>query len=161
VDQVQSYGYLGTIIDSKLNFQENCEAVCKKGQERLYCLRKLHHFNIDKTMMTLFYKSFIETIISFDLVAWFGCVSVKHKNNLNQIVKWSSKLTGESQLHPMTLYEKQLQKLAMAITNDSLYPLNREFQSLPSGRRLKVPICRATRFKNSFVPAAITLLNKV
>jgi len=36
VDQVQSYRYLGTIIDSKLNFQENCEVFCKKGQQRLY-----------------------------------------------------------------------------------------------------------------------------
>jgi len=54
--------------------------------------------------MTLFYRAFIETIISFSLVVWFGCVSVKHKNSLNQIVKCASKLIGEPQLHPTSMY---------------------------------------------------------
>ena len=161
VEQVKSYKYLGTIIDSKLNFQENCEAVCKKGQQRLHCLRKLCQFNVDKTMMILFYRSFIESILSFSLASWFGNVPLTHKNRLYQIVKRSSKLIGESQLHPSSLYTKQLQRIAMAILDDSRHPLNSEFQYLPSGRRLVVPGCRTNRFKSSFVPAAITLLNKM
>lgn len=92
VECVQSYKYLGTIIDSKLNFEENCEAVCKKGHQRLFCLRKLSYFHIDKTMMILFYRAFIESILSFCLVSWFGNVSLKNRNSLNQIVKWSSRL---------------------------------------------------------------------
>ena len=30
IEQVTSYKYLGTVIDSTLNFDLNCEAVCKK-----------------------------------------------------------------------------------------------------------------------------------
>ena len=37
VELVQSYKYLGMIIDTKLTFDENCEAVCKKGHQRLFC----------------------------------------------------------------------------------------------------------------------------
>ena len=161
VECVDSYKYLGTIIDCKLNFQENCEAVCKKGQQRLHCLRKLSFFHVDKTMMTLFYHAFIESILSFSLVSWFGSLSVKHKNSLNQIVKWSGKLIGESQPNPLSLYTKQLQWIATAILNDSLHPLHSEFQLLSSGRRFLVPICRTKRYKNSFVPAAVTLVNKL
>ncbi len=41
-------------------FDVNSGVLCKKGQQRLYCLRKLRSFNVDRTMMELFYKSYIE-----------------------------------------------------------------------------------------------------
>lgn len=50
IEQVQSYKYLGTIINEKLNFDQNCKSVCKKGHQHLYCLRKLVHFHIDQKM---------------------------------------------------------------------------------------------------------------
>ena len=40
LEGVDNYKYLGTIIDNKLNFKTNCEAVYKKGNQRLYGLRK-------------------------------------------------------------------------------------------------------------------------
>lgn len=36
VECVDTYKYLGTVIDNKLNFEANCEAVCKKGRQRLF-----------------------------------------------------------------------------------------------------------------------------
>lgn len=36
IESVQSYKYLGTIIDSKLDFLANCEAVCKKVHDILF-----------------------------------------------------------------------------------------------------------------------------
>ncbi len=84
MDCVDSYRYLGTIIESQLTFEKNCENVCKKGHQRLFCLRKLSRFHIDKTMMILFYRAFIESVMSFSLVSWFGSLSLKNKNSLNQ-----------------------------------------------------------------------------
>ncbi len=40
VDSVQSYKYLGTIIDSKLSFEANCEAVCRKGHQRFVIFKE-------------------------------------------------------------------------------------------------------------------------
>lgn len=88
VGRVESYKYLGTVIDSKLSFELNCEMVCKKGHQRLSCLRKPSKFNIDRHMLTLFCYAFIESIMSFSIVVWYGSLSVKNKNSLNQIVKW-------------------------------------------------------------------------
>lgn len=34
IEQAQSHKYLGTIIDSALNFKENCKAVSRKGHQR-------------------------------------------------------------------------------------------------------------------------------
>ncbi len=71
VDSVQSYKYLGTIIDSKLSFEANCEAVCRKGHQRLFFLRKLCKFHIDKTLLIMFYHAYIESVLSFCLVSWY------------------------------------------------------------------------------------------
>ena len=76
-EQVQSYKYLGTIIDSALNFKESCKAVSRKGHQRLFCLRKLSH--IDRTTMTLFYHAFIESVLAFSLVTWFRKPPLKRK----------------------------------------------------------------------------------
>ncbi len=65
VECVQTYKYLGMIIDSKLTFEANCEAVYKKGNQRLFCLRKLSSFHIDRTLLTLFYLAFIESVSFF------------------------------------------------------------------------------------------------
>jgi len=46
VECVTSYKYLGIIIDHKLTFERNCEVVCKKGHQRLSCLRKLSKFQV-------------------------------------------------------------------------------------------------------------------
>ena len=72
VQCVQSYKYLGMIIDSKLTFETNCEAVCKKWHQHLFCLRKLSRFHIDKSIMTLFYHAVIESLLLFTLAAWLG-----------------------------------------------------------------------------------------
>ena len=160
IEQVKSYKYLGTIIDSTLNFKLNCEAVCRKGHQRLFCLRKLSRFHIDRTMMTLFYRAFIESVLTFSLVSWFGNLPVKERNSLNQIIKWSGRLIGESQLCLQSLYTRQVQRLASSISADDSHPLASEFQLLPSGRRFIVPRVRTTRYRNSFVPAAVSLLNK-
>ncbi len=104
VDCVDSYTYLGTIKDSNLTFEKNCENVCKKGHQRLFCLRKLYRFHIDKTMMIIFYRAFIESLMSFSTVSWFGSLSLKNKKSLNQIVKWASKIIGEYESSLAGLY---------------------------------------------------------
>ena len=149
------------IIDEKLNFKKNCEALCKKGHQRLYCLRKLSVFNLDRTIMKMFYHAFIESVLSFSTVVWYGHISLKAKNQLDQIVKWSGRLIGESKPGVASLYTKQLQRMAFSILHDDSHPLHSEFQLLPSARRYKVPRCRTKRYKSSFVPNAINMINKM
>jgi len=63
VEQVESFKYLGTIIDLKLSFESNCDMVCKKGHQRLRCLRKLAKFHIDRRMLSLFYFAFHSGVV--------------------------------------------------------------------------------------------------
>ena len=133
--------------------------LCQTDRQCLYWLRKRSYFNIDKTMMIMFYRAFIESILSFSLMAWFGNLTLKSRNSLSQIVKWSSRLIGEPQLNLETLYLRQLKRLSSSILDHDSHPLHSEFKLLPSGRRLLVPRSRTKRYKNSFIPAAIAQIN--
>ena len=48
IEIVHSYKYLGTIIDDKLRWDENTTNLYKKGQQRLYFLRKLNALHVDR-----------------------------------------------------------------------------------------------------------------
>lgn len=160
IEKVQSFKYRGTIIDSTLNCKQNCEAVYKRGHQCLFCLRKLSRFHIEKTMMTVFYRAFSESVLAFSLVSWFGNLSLKEQNSLNQIIKWSSRLIGEPQLSLESLYSRQLQQIASSILSDDSHPLVSEFQHMPLGRRLRVPRSKTTCYRNSFAPTAVSFLDK-
>ncbi len=51
---VDMYKYLGIVTDNRLKSDANTEAICKKGQQCLYFLKKLNIFNVERKMMSLF-----------------------------------------------------------------------------------------------------------
>ena len=106
VEVVDEYKYLGTTIDNKLKWDRHCSVTYKKCQQRLYCLRKLRSFNIDNTILSMFYKSCIQSVLTFSFICWFGNVSQKDKNKLQRVVNISSKITGLKQTSVTALYEK-------------------------------------------------------
>jgi len=73
---------IGTIIDSKLSFESNAVAVCKKAQQRLFFLRKMNTFGVCKTLMTLFYQCFIQSVLTFCIVVWYGGLLMTNKHKL-------------------------------------------------------------------------------
>lgn len=104
VEVVESYKYLGCVIDNKLNCNVNVEKICKRGQQSLYCLRRLSKFNVERSLMTLFYKSYIESVLTFAMLCWYGSLGVKAKTALVKIVNTSSKILAVQQSHPTDLY---------------------------------------------------------
>ena len=79
VEIVSKYRYLGTIFDDKLKWDDNTEEIVKKGQQRLYLLRKLNYFSVDQKILTLFYKSFVESVLSFSFICWFHSLGVEEQ----------------------------------------------------------------------------------
>ena len=45
--------------------------------------------------MALFYKSFIDSILTFSLISWYGNLTVQNKNSLSNIVKVASSGTTD------------------------------------------------------------------
>ena len=98
IELVDSYKYLGVVVDNKLCFDSHVASTTKKVQQRLYFLRKMSSFNVCSVMMTLFYRSFIESVLMFCMVAWYGNLTLANTNRLGSLIKVASKITGRSQV---------------------------------------------------------------
>ena len=67
---LESYKYLGVHMNNKLDWKQQTEAVYKKGQSRLYFLRKLRSFNVYSKMLCMFYQSVVASAIFFAAISW-------------------------------------------------------------------------------------------
>ena len=109
--------------------------------------------------MRMFYCSFIESVISFSIICWYGNLNVTDKNNLKRIVTTASKIAGVKFNSLDLVFQRQMLKKAKAIRADISHPLNFEYKMLPSGVRLETPSAKTNRHKFSFVPSSIQALN--
>ena len=69
VDVVQDYKDLGVYLDNKLDWAKNAEAVYKKGQRRVYFLKRLWSFTVCNIMLKMYYQSVVGSTIFFVLCA--------------------------------------------------------------------------------------------
>ena len=67
VERVDSYKYLGVVIDKHLTWKENTDTIIKKLKPRMYCLRKLNSFNVDTKLLKMFYSSILSGVLSFGI----------------------------------------------------------------------------------------------
>ena len=159
VEIVSKYKYLGTLIDDKLKWIDNTDAICKKGSQRMYFLRKLKHFNVDSTILNLFYTSVVQSVVTFSSVCWYNNLSVGNKVKLDRVRKAAERIIGKDLDSFECLYNKNvLKKFNMVMKTD--HPLQCQVQWLRSGRRLQSLMCKTNRFRDSFLPTAIRLFNK-
>ena len=159
VDRVESYTYLGTVIDSKLSFTKNTDNIYSKAQSRLYMLRKLRSFGVDKKVLKMFYFSFIESLLTFSFLAWFNNLNVQNSAKLNRVLRHSQKVVGDTLPTLSFTYEKRAVRKARRVSGDTSHFLSQYIRRLPSGRRFEAPPVRTERHKKSFVPTAVRLLN--
>ena len=79
MEVVDSFKYLGTVVDQKLTFTQYVDFVFRKPQQRLFLLRKLKHFGVSQGILEMVYTSLIESILTFNIVTWFGVLTVRNK----------------------------------------------------------------------------------
>ena len=77
MDLVQSYKYLGVHLDNKLDWSGNTGAVYKKGQSRLYFLRRLRSFNVRGPMLNAFHQSVVASALFFTAVCWAAALQLQ------------------------------------------------------------------------------------
>ena len=92
-EQVSTYKYLGVTIDEKLHWSDHINNIKSKAIKRLYFVRKLGQFKEDRILINLFYKSVIESILSFCITCWGGTSSKGDRIKVDRIIKISEKYT--------------------------------------------------------------------
>ena len=128
IQNVKNYKYLGTIIDNELSWKDQCQSLYAKAQQRMYFLRKTNSFHVDRTILRLFYKSVIESVMLFSCVIWYGGCRREDLKKLQRIANHASKMTGEvtDLTHEcVNTILKQVSKI-LENGNHSLHPCDQE-----------------------------------
>uniref|UniRef100_A0AAQ6IHX2 Alkylated DNA repair protein AlkB homologue 8 N-terminal domain-containing protein n=1 Tax=Anabas testudineus TaxID=64144 RepID=A0AAQ6IHX2_ANATE len=159
VTSVKSFRFLGTTITQELKWEQNISSLTKKAQQRLYFLRQLKKYNLPKQMLTNFYTAIIESILTSSITVWFAAATARDKARLQRIIRSAEKVIGCSLPSLRDLYVSRTQRRASRIAADPSHTGHALFQPLPSGKRLRSIRTRTSRHKNSFFPAAVSLLN--
>ena len=129
----------------------------KKAQQRLYLLRKLRSFGVGSHVLESVYRCLVESVLSFNIVTWYGNLSVKNRARLARVVNTASKIIGVEQKQLCDLYHLSVSRKSLSIVHGKTDPLNFCFQHPPSGRRLKVPLAKKNVYKKSFIPTAVSV----
>ena len=160
VEQVKTYKYLGVHFDPQLQWAPHVEYVCSRISQRLHFLRRLRVHGVNKAVMMMFYRAAIESIVRYAITTWFGNLSIKLKSQLRSLINRAGKIMGSPPPSSMQeIYDDTARRQGLKITRDPNHVLHREFEIMPSGRRYRLPICKLNRFKFSFIPSSIRLLN--
>ena len=94
---VVKYKYLGTIVDDKLDGDKNINNVYKKANQHMYFVRKLRKCHVDKSIMSMFYKSVVESALTFCMLCWYGGISHQARKKVERIVTSAVKLACDAQ----------------------------------------------------------------
>ena len=124
IDRVCTYKYLGIAIDEKLHWSDHINNIKSKANKRLYLVRKLGHFKVDRRLITLFYQSVIESILSFCITCWEGNSSKGDRIKVDRISKISEIFTTHVP-HLDELYNKKTLDKIISISKDVKHPLYR------------------------------------
>ena len=97
VEVVSSFKYLGTVVDSKISFNNNVVYVYKEAEQRLYLLRKLRTFGVSSHVLESVYRCLVDSVLSFNTVTRYGNLSDKDRARLARVVNTASKIIGDEQ----------------------------------------------------------------
>ena len=148
-----------TTKTNTLDWTENVNALTKKGNQRLYFLRKLNSLHIDKTILVLFYQSLIQSLLTFNLVCYFANGTQQTRDRLDRVRRVAERVTGQDLPSLKHLFEQRVLSKIDKIMADESHPLNEHYTFNRSGIRLRVPRTNRARFRQSFVPNSIHMFN--
>ena len=113
-------------------------------------------------MLHIFYRSVVESAISFAAICWGSSIRTRDLKRINKLIRKAGSVLGVT-LEPLELIvQKRMLHKLMKMMKDSSHPLHQTVikqKSVFSERLLQVH-CRSERYKRSFLPAAISLHNQ-
>ena len=88
-------------------------------------------YYVSAAVLCTFYRSCIESVLTFSFLYWFGGLNVKSKNVLNKMVNVCGKVVCERQEQLSQLYERLVVRKARVIVDDKSHVLAKHYE-LPS-----------------------------
>ena len=108
----------------------------------------------------MFYKSALQSIITYCLVSVFGNMRAQDRGKLDRVIKQANRITGTDGSMVEGLYKSLMLNKVESILSDETHPLNVQFnRSARSNRLLQLRI-NTKRYANSFVPSGVRIFNE-
>ena len=158
VEQIDVFKFLGIYITNDLTWHFNCTELLKKARQRLYFLRVLSSFKVNKDILVNFYSCIIESIITSNILVWFGRATKRDIDLLTAVIKSAEKIILTKLPTLKDIYLKRLAKKTNLILKNNDHPAYDYFDLLPSGKRYR-HFKGNKRFVNSTFPQAVRFLN--
>ena len=102
---VDSMKILGTILNSKLDWNQNCKNLINKVNKRMLFLRKMHSFGASQSDMVHLWVVYCRSVLEQSSVLWQGGVTEENKDNLERTQNFFVKLISRGK---ETNYEQSL-----------------------------------------------------
>lgn len=112
VERVGSFKFLGVHISADLTWTTHISNQVGKAQQRLHFLRKLKHAHLRPHLLTNFYRSVMESILTYCCTVWFSSCSAENCKSIQRVVKAAEQVIGPlSQIYILTGSRRQPAKL--------------------------------------------------
>jgi len=135
--RVSVFCFLGVHIEEKLTWDKNTPQVVKKAQQRLHFLRILRKNNISQRLLVSFYRSTMESILTYCLCTWFASCTVANRKELQRVTNMAEKVIGCPLPTLKDFHGSYCFRRANTIPKDSFHPGHFLFEPLSSGRRYR------------------------
>ena len=124
VEVVNNYKYLGVHMDNKLDWSANIDAIYRKGQSRLYFLRRLRSFNVCSKLLRMFYQSVVASILFYAVVCWGGSIKKREAGRLDRLVRKAGAVVGTELDCLTTVAESRTLSRLLTILDNVHHPLH-------------------------------------
>ncbi|KAI3351311.1 hypothetical protein L3Q82_005856 [Scortum barcoo] len=125
---------LGTI---KLDWTTNTDAIYKKGQSRLFFLRRLRSFNVCRTMLQMFYHSVVSSVIFYSVVCWGSRLKTVDTKRLNKLIRRAGSVLGVELESVVEVSERRMLRKLLSIMDNVCHPLHATLTSCQSSFSLQ------------------------
>ncbi|KAK3549098.1 hypothetical protein QTP70_031891, partial [Hemibagrus guttatus] len=134
VEIIKNTKFLGVHLAENFTWSLNTSSISKKAQQHLYFLRRLRKAHLPPTILTVFYRGTIESVLSSCITVWFGNCIFLDRKTLQRIVRTAEKITGVSFPSIMDMYTTGCIHKANSIVDNPTHPSHTLFTLLPSGK---------------------------
>ena len=87
LELVDSFNALGLIINNKLKWQDNTEAIVKKASNRLYVILVLRRCGLSPSDLLLVYVSLVRSILEYACPAWHTALPKYLSDKIEKVQK--------------------------------------------------------------------------
>ena len=121
----------------------------------------LKKFNVNESILALFYNSIICSVWQYNLVSWGGNIKDCDKNSIEKLIRRAGRLANVDFLNYESCFLHKVKSKFDKIMIDHSHPLHDIFEKaiIPRSGRMRMPIINTNRYRFSFTPQCIKLYN--